>query len=508
MIRTPSSKAAWASGLVLGSTTAAIGLTATAPGAGALCAQPNARSAKTIARARLVVTADLVDAVEGDARLTGAAGQAQLGLLGVLVLGQAREGLADGLGVLVVDADLQRARVARLVGVDGLVFDHDDDLLQLVAVHLLLVFLEILGDRRVVHGLAVGLVALADARERGGGPLGRAVGHDVEVGLLGLLEPLGLLLEHLAELPRLARDLDPLVVEVEQLPLDVARLGRVVAGLFAAAVAALAVGRQRPGGGLLGGALVARLELRVGLAGQRLDGLGVAGVGLAVGAEAGGGAPPVLLVLAHDGGLEGDVLGVGAILVAPRVLAVVLDGAIVLSEALAEDAGAAERVGRVAVLRILLGQLLVERGRLVVVGDVLLDARGGEERLGRLAGRRVLVGQLAVGAHRLVGLLLFLVDRARVVERLGRQAVLRVLVRDAQEEGRRLVVVAALRVLLARLHDRADDQLVEPLLLVARGEGLGLLEPPGPALDVLVVLGLAERLQDLVAGGARGGIAG
>src|SRR5580693_1699027 len=306
MIRTPSSKAAWASGLVLGSTTAAIGLTATAPGAGALCAQPNARSAKTIARARLVVTADLVDAVEGDARLTGAAGQAQLGLLGVLVLGQAREGLADGLGVLVVDADLQRARVARLVGVDGLVLDHDDDLLQLVAVHLLFVFLEILGDRRVAHGLGVGLVALADAQERGGGPLGRAVGHDVEVGLL-------LLREHLAELPRLARDLDPLVVEVEQLPLDVARLGRVVAGLFAAAVAALAVGRQRPGGG----------------------------------------APPVLLVLAHDGGLEGDVLGVGAILVAPRVLAVVLDGAIVLSEALAQDARAAERVGRVAVLRIL-----------------------------------------------------------------------------------------------------------------------------------------------------------
>ena len=236
--------------------------------------------------------------------------------------------------------------------------------------------------------------------------------------------------------------------------------------------------------------------------------LRVAGIDLAERGERGRGAAPILLILAHDGGLKGDVLGVGPVLVAPGVLAVVLDGAIVLAEALAEDAGRAERVGGVAVLRVLRRQLLVEAGGLVVVGDVLLDAGGGEERLGGLGGRGILVGQLLVGGDRLVLLLLLLVDHGRVVERLGGVAVLRILVRHAQEEGGRLVVLAARRVLLARLHDRADDQLVEAILLVLGGEGLGLLEAARPALDVLVVLGLAERLQDAIAGGARVGIVG
>ncbi len=268
------------------------------------------------------------------------------------------------------------------------------------------------------------------------------------------------------------------------------------------------VGGERLGGGLLGGDVVAGLEVGVGLARQRLDGLAVARIDLAERGERRRGAAPVLLILAHHGGLKRDVLGVGPVLVAPGVLAVVLDGAVVLAQALAKDAGRPERVGGVAVLRVLGRQLLVEARGLVVVGDVLLDAGGGEERLGRLAGPGILVGQLLVGGDRLVLLLLLLVDRRRVVERLRRVAVLRVLARHPQEEGGRLVVRAARRVLLARLHDRADDQLVQAILLVLGGEGLGLLEAARPALDVLVVLGLAERLQDPVAGGAGVGIVG
>ena len=53
-----------------------------------------------------------------------------------------------------------------------------------------------------------------------------------------------------------------------------------------------------------------------------------------------------------------------------------------------------------------------------------------------------------------------------------------------------------------------DDQLVEALLLVFGGEGLGLFEAARPALDVLVVLRLAQRLQDPVAGGAGVGVVG
>src|SRR5450432_327622 len=174
MMRTPSSKAACASGLVFGSATGAIGLTAAAPGLGG-CAHPavaRTTASPTPQHLVLLITSNLFDAIERDARLAGAAGQTQLGLLGVLVLREARERLPDRLGVLVVDADLERAGVARLVGVDRLVLDDDDDLLELVAVHLLLVFLEVLWHRRAAHGLGVGLVALADAQERGGRPFG------------------------------------------------------------------------------------------------------------------------------------------------------------------------------------------------------------------------------------------------------------------------------------------------------------------------------------------------
>src|SRR5438552_4349918 len=70
---------------------------------------------------RLLITSHLLDSNESYPRLAGTSVEAKLGLLGELVFGQAPERLPDRLRVLVVDADLQRAGVARLVGVDGLV---------------------------------------------------------------------------------------------------------------------------------------------------------------------------------------------------------------------------------------------------------------------------------------------------------------------------------------------------------------------------------------------------
>src|SRR5262245_22061384 len=123
--RTPSSKEACASALVLGSTTGAIDLRP-APGPFALCAHPADRKTRrhrdtktgTSLRAsvpsclffRLLITADLLDAVEGDARLAGDGRQALLGFLGVFVLGEAGQRLTDRPGVLVVVADGQALR--------------------------------------------------------------------------------------------------------------------------------------------------------------------------------------------------------------------------------------------------------------------------------------------------------------------------------------------------------------------------------------------------------------
>src|SRR5436190_1722737 len=143
--RTPSSKVACASALVLGSAAGAIGLAAPR-GCLALCAHEAAarRTARAIQSglpsprpspasgrggtdlipspraagrglgrgARLLITPDLFDAVEGDAELAGADGKTLLRLLRVFVLGEARERLADRLSVLVVNADGERLRVA------------------------------------------------------------------------------------------------------------------------------------------------------------------------------------------------------------------------------------------------------------------------------------------------------------------------------------------------------------------------------------------------------------
>src|SRR4051812_16026179 len=199
MTTTPSSNSCWAWGLALGRATGAIGFAAT-PRPGARGPQAaNARTRRSGWATRLcrgdqrgpggtqrrrlspaeqvtwmapggppflLVTADLLDAFERDARLAQASRRAQLGLLGELVLGQARQRVVNLLRVLVVDADLQRARVARLVRVQRLVLDHHHDLLELVAVDLLLFLVEVLGHGRVAHGLGVGLVSLTDAQQR------------------------------------------------------------------------------------------------------------------------------------------------------------------------------------------------------------------------------------------------------------------------------------------------------------------------------------------------------
>src|SRR3974390_2018962 len=98
MMRTPSSNAACASGLVFGSATGAIGW-AVAPGAGVLCAQaPSvAASASRMWRPGLLITAHLLDAIQGDPGLARAGREPKLRLLGVLVLGEAAECLADRL---------------------------------------------------------------------------------------------------------------------------------------------------------------------------------------------------------------------------------------------------------------------------------------------------------------------------------------------------------------------------------------------------------------------------
>src|SRR4051812_13512949 len=122
MVRMPSLNSACALTSTLGSATATMGV-AVAPGP--TCAEPPHPAAHiptaSAAAARpcrpLLVTAHLLDPIEGDLRLSDARREADLVLLRVLVLGQARQRLADRLRVLVVDADLQRLRVAGLVRV-------------------------------------------------------------------------------------------------------------------------------------------------------------------------------------------------------------------------------------------------------------------------------------------------------------------------------------------------------------------------------------------------------
>src|SRR4051794_21815380 len=124
MTRTPRSNSACASGLARGRATGVMGCAA-CPEPAAWVPHPASASPPTAsasARPRaLLVTADLLDAFQRHARLAAADAGAQLGLLRVLVLGQPRERLSDLLRVLVVDADLQRARVAGLVRVERLV---------------------------------------------------------------------------------------------------------------------------------------------------------------------------------------------------------------------------------------------------------------------------------------------------------------------------------------------------------------------------------------------------
>src|SRR3954465_9877367 len=113
MTRTPSSKAACASGLTFGSDTGAMGLAAV-PGAAGLWAQPVATAASpthTSARVRLLITSHLFHSFERHLRLAGAGREPNFVFLRELVFGEARQRLPDRLRVVVVDADGEGLRV-------------------------------------------------------------------------------------------------------------------------------------------------------------------------------------------------------------------------------------------------------------------------------------------------------------------------------------------------------------------------------------------------------------
>src|SRR5678816_3075154 len=100
MTTTPSSKAAWASGLALGSATGVIGFAPPprppAPPPCPHAASGSAQSARSSGM-RLLITAHLLETLERDLGLAEADGRAQLTLLRVLVLREARERVADRL---------------------------------------------------------------------------------------------------------------------------------------------------------------------------------------------------------------------------------------------------------------------------------------------------------------------------------------------------------------------------------------------------------------------------
>src|SRR5258706_5251561 len=101
MTTTPSSNSDWAWGFALGNATGAIGFEA-APRPAARgpphAARPQAAApiTRSASAPRLLITADLLHALERDARLAEADRRAQLGLLRGLGLRQARERGAGG----------------------------------------------------------------------------------------------------------------------------------------------------------------------------------------------------------------------------------------------------------------------------------------------------------------------------------------------------------------------------------------------------------------------------
>src|SRR5262249_171812 len=246
----------------------------------------------------------------------------------------------------------------------------------------------------------------------------------------------------------------------------------------------------------------AELEIRLCFAHQRLDRLGIAGIFLRVLAEGVGRAFLILALLVEDPDLEGDLFAVRPLFVALGVFLVVLDGAVVLAQRLPQKARVVERVGGMLIVRIPLRQRFVILGGLVVVGDALVDVGDDVGRIGRLRGLRIFVDDLLVGVDGVFGPLGFFQRRAGVVERLRRLRVIRIFLGHAQEEAGGLLVFARARVFLAGFEHRVDDQAIEPVLFVPGGKRLGLLETPRPGLDVLVVLALVERIEDLIAGRA------
>src|SRR5262249_51808085 len=146
----------------------------------------------------------------------------------------------------------------------------------------------------------------------------------------------------------------------------------------------------------------------------------------------------------------------------------------------------------------------VELGSLVEEAHRLERRRGDPRALRRLGLRRVLLAsdELRRLLQRL-GIARLLRRELRVDAGLRRARVLRELLRGAEVSLRGAQMVAALRLLLALLEHGLDDQRVELRLVRLARERGRRLEPTRPGLDVLVVLGAIERVEDQLAGGER-----
>ena len=201
----------------------------------------------------------------------------------------------------------------------------------------------------------------------------------------------------------------------------------------------------------------------------------------------------------HHADAERHLLGVLAALVALAVLAVGADGALRIAEVLAQQARVVERVGGVRVLRPAIGEQLVVARRRIPQRRLLVQLGRRPRRLRCLLRVRILVDHAAVHLDRFLGLAAAHVGGGRVHQRRRRARALRELVGHAHVD-RRCIERRGLGLLLAGLHPRIDHQLRQALLIGARLERRHLQQAARPPLDVLVVLGLGERLEDLVAG--------
>ena len=216
----------------------------------------------------------------------------------------------------------------------------------------------------------------------------------------------------------------------------------------------------------------------------------------------------VLVRLAH---LEDHLVGVGGGAILREEAVAVGDGLVVLA---GRDAQDHRVVGGV------LGVLVLLVVRVIAIGearDGLVELRGLGEEAHRLEGggrdprsvRRLGLGRIRLAGDELraflqgLGVAGFLRLELGVDARLRGAGIVRELLRRAKVSARRVAVLAGCRLLLALLEDRLDDERVELLLVRVARERRRALEAPRPGLDVLVVLGAVERVEDQLAGRER-----